>query len=202
LATWLLGFGCLPNTEFVHSTAETLGLTATPDWIVVVLFVLLQGTVGMVTGVAVATGEEIGWRGFLVPELAKVLPFTRVALVSGLIWASWHYAITPIVYRDADLPVWFSLLTFTFVAVAISFAQAWLRLKSDSVWPPIFLHASHNLWMQSIFFPLTTANEKMKRVAGDLGLAFVVVAAVVAVVFWAMRHRLGTPVDNVSATAS
>ena len=107
-------------------------------------------------GVASAAGEEIGWRGFLVPELARVLPFTGVALVSGLIWASWHYPITAVVYKDADLPPWFWLLTFTFVAVAISFAQAWLRLRSDSVWPPIFLHASHNLWMQSIFFPLTT----------------------------------------------
>lgn len=93
-------------------------------------------------------------------------------------------------YRDADLPAWFWLLSFTFVAVAISFAQAWLRLKSDSVWPPIFLHASHNLWMQSIFFPLTTENAKTKWVAGDLGLAFVVVAAVVAVVFWAKREDL------------
>ena len=190
LATWLLGFGGVPNNEFVRTTAETLGLTGTSDWVVIVLFVLLQGTVGMVTGVATAAGEEIGWRGFLVPELAKVLPFTGVALVSGLIWASWHYAITPIVYRDADLPAWFWLLSFTFVAVAISFAQAWLRLKSDSVWPPIFLHASHNLWMQSIFFPLTTENEKTKWVAGDLGLAFVVVAAVVAVVFWAKREDL------------
>ena len=58
------------------------------------------------------------------------------------------------------------------------------------MWPPIFLHASHNLWMQSIFFPLTTENEKTKWVAGDLGLAFVVVAAVVAVVFWAKREDL------------
>jgi uncharacterized protein len=190
LGTWLLGFGGFPNTEFVHTTAESLGLTGTPDWIVIVLFVLLQGTTGMVTGVATATGEEIGWRGFLVPELAKVMPFTAVALVSGLIWASWHYAITPIVYRDAGLPAWFWLLTFTFVAVAISLAQAWLRLKSDSVWPPIFLHASHNLWMQSIFFPLTTPNESTKWVAGDLGLAFVVVAAVVAVAFWLKRGDL------------
>jgi membrane protease YdiL (CAAX protease family) len=199
LGTWVFGFGGFPNTEFVGTTAETLGLTGTPDWIVIVVFVLLQGTVGMVTGVAVATGEEIGWRGFLVPELAKVLPFTGVALVSGLIWASWHYSITPIVYRDADLPAWFWLLTFTFVAVAISFAQTWLRLKSNSVWPPVFLHASHNLWMQSIFFPLTTENETTKWVAGDLGLAFVVVAAVVAVVFWAKRGDVRIPVDNVSA---
>jgi hypothetical protein len=41
LATWLLGFGGFPNTEFVGTTAETLGLTGTPDWVVIVVFVLL-----------------------------------------------------------------------------------------------------------------------------------------------------------------
>ncbi|MCW2689788.1 MAG: Abortive infection protein, partial [Mycobacterium sp.] len=63
----------------------------------------------------------------LVPELAKVLPFRGVALLSGIIWASWHYPITAVVYRRVGLPAWFWLPTFTFVAVAISFAQAWLR---------------------------------------------------------------------------
>jgi hypothetical protein len=53
-----------------------------------------------------------------------VLPFTGVALVSGLIWAARHYPITAVVYRDDGLPPWCWLLTFTFVAVAISFAQA------------------------------------------------------------------------------
>jgi len=38
----LLGFGGFPNTDFVNSTAHTLGLTGTPDWIVIVVFVLLQ----------------------------------------------------------------------------------------------------------------------------------------------------------------
>jgi membrane protease YdiL (CAAX protease family) len=122
-----------------------MGMPGTPHWVVIALFVLLQGTTGMVAGVGAAAREEIGWRGFLVPELAKVLPFTGVALLSGFIWASWHYPITAVVYRDAGLPPSFWLPTFTFVAVAISFAQAWLRLRTDSVWPPIFLHASHNL---------------------------------------------------------
>ena len=141
-----------------------------PDWVVIAVFVVLTGTTGMFTGAAVATGEEIGWRGFLVPELAKVLPFTGVALVSGLIWASWHYPITAVVY----------------------FAQAWLRLKTDSVWPPIFLHASHNLWMQSIFTPLTSDREYTKWIAGDLGLAFVIVAAVVATAFRLKRGAIST----------
>jgi ABC-type cobalamin transport system permease subunit len=38
---------------------------------VIAMFVVLTGTTGMFTGVAVATGEEIGWGGFLVPELAR-----------------------------------------------------------------------------------------------------------------------------------
>lgn len=33
---------------------------------------------------------SLGWRGFLVPELAKFMSFTSVALTSGLIWAVWH----------------------------------------------------------------------------------------------------------------
>jgi hypothetical protein len=60
------------------------------------------------------------------------------------------------------------------LAVAISFPLAWLRLRSDSLWPAVFLHASHHMWMQ-IFWPLTTDREYTKWVAGDLGLAFVVV---------------------------
>ena len=86
LGIWIFGFGGFPNSDFVQTTAEAFGLGGAPDGVVIALFVVLTGTTGMVSGVAAATGEEIGWRGFLVPELAKVLPFTGVALVSGLIW--------------------------------------------------------------------------------------------------------------------
>jgi membrane protease YdiL (CAAX protease family) len=200
VGTVVFGFGGFPNDGFVRTVADTMGLSGIPTWAVIVLFILLQGTTGMVAGVGAAAGEEIGWRGFLVPELARALPFTGVALLSGFIWAAWHYPITAVVYRDADLPPAFWLVTFTFVAIAISFAQAWLRLRTGSLWPPIFLHASHNLWMQSVFFPLTSERQYTKWVAGDLGLAFVVVAAVVAVGFWLKRGDL--PVDELSRRAS
>jgi uncharacterized protein len=104
LGIWILGFGGFPNTESVRPTADAFGFCEAPDWVVIAMFVVLTGTTGMLSGVAAATGEEIGWRGFLVPVLAKVLPFTGVALVSGLIWAAWQYPITGVVYRDAGLP--------------------------------------------------------------------------------------------------
>ena len=104
LSIRILGFGGFPNTDSVHQAAESLGLSGAPDWVVIAMFVVVQGTAGMVAGVGAAAGEEIGWRGFLVPELAKALPFTGVALVSGFIWAAWHYPITSVVYRDVGLP--------------------------------------------------------------------------------------------------
>jgi membrane protease YdiL (CAAX protease family) len=94
--------------------------------------VTVLGTAWMIADVGATTGEEIGWYGFLVPELAKVLPFTVVA-------------------------------------IAISFAQAWMRLKTGSIWPPIFLHASHNLWTQSVFTPLTTDTEYTQMGRGRPG---------------------------------
>jgi hypothetical protein len=105
-----------------------------------------------------------------------------------------HCPIRAVVGRGAGLPPWFQPLTFRFVAIAISFTQAWLRLKTGSIWAPIFLHASHNLWMQSNFPLLTSDHEYTKWVADDLHLAFIVVAAAVAGVFWFKRYDLRT--DN------
>jgi membrane protease YdiL (CAAX protease family) len=64
------------------------------------MFVVLTGTTRARLRLAAATGEEIDWRGFPVPQLVKVLPFTGVALNSRVIWASWHYPITAAVARS------------------------------------------------------------------------------------------------------
>jgi membrane protease YdiL (CAAX protease family) len=50
------------------------------------VYILLAGSFGLVKSLASALGEEIGWRGFLVPELFKNIGFTGTALVSGVVW--------------------------------------------------------------------------------------------------------------------
>ena len=37
------------------------------------------------------------------------------------------------------------------MVVSASFMLAWLRLKSDSVWPAAVFHASHNVFVPGIF---------------------------------------------------
>src|SRR5581483_7983949 len=76
---WLWGF---PNPDFFKQAGETLGLPG-PAWISVTLYILLFSAFGLVGSLASALGEEIGWRGFLVPELARNFSFTTTAFISG-----------------------------------------------------------------------------------------------------------------------
>ena len=137
-----------------------------------------------------ALGEEIGWRGFLVGRLAGITSFTNVALISGAIWALWHMPLILFADYNAGAPGWYSLLCFAIMVVASSFAYAWLRLKSGSVWTGMLLHASHNFWIQGFFDPITTDRGITKYLIGEFGAALVVVLVVVAYLYWRRRHQL------------
>ena len=91
---WFFGFGGIANKEMIMDWAKELELvgigTLAPRFAVIVA-VILSGTIGVVRAMATTLGEELGWRGFFIYELRKVLPFTGVSLFSGIVWASWHW---------------------------------------------------------------------------------------------------------------
>jgi len=142
-------------------------------------------------GTMIATlGEELGWRGYLVPHLASAYSFTTTALVSGLIWAVWHYPILLFTDYGTGGPRWYLLLCFTVSIVGLSFAAAWLRLQTGSVWSAVLLHTSHNLFMLGIFAPLMVEGCTMYLLTGEGGLLMVITGVILAVVFWSLRARL------------
>jgi membrane protease YdiL (CAAX protease family) len=147
---------------------------------------------------ATVLGEEIGWRGFLVPELAKQHGFAATAVISGFIWALWHYPLLLLGDYHPSTPVWYYHPLFTLLLPAISFVWTWMRLKSGSLWPGVFLHAAHNTFIQRFFDPLTVYNDKTSYVAGEFGWALRVSAILLAIYFWSRRRE----VESVSARAA
>lgn len=137
-----------------------------------------------------ALGEEIGWRGFLVPELAKITTFSRTALISGALWAVWHYPLILFADYRSTTPSWYATLCFTVMVVGISFPFAWLRLKSGSVWTGMILHASHNIFIQGVFDPLTRDTGITNWIIGEFGAGLAVVGALVGLLFWQKRADL------------
>jgi membrane protease YdiL (CAAX protease family) len=151
--------------------------------------IVLTATLGVALDCAFAAGEEIGWRGFLVPLLASRYSAARAALVSGLIWSAWHYPLILFGDYNGGTPGWFSLGCFTAMVVGIAFIFAWARLASGSLWPCVLLHAAHNSWIQGVFTPLTADTGPTRWFIDEFGIMLPVTAGIAAYLVW-QRWRL------------
>jgi membrane protease YdiL (CAAX protease family) len=76
------------------------------------------------------------------------------------------------------------------MVLSISFVFAWLRLKSGSVWTGAILHASHNLYIQGIFTPLTGNTGKTAWFIDEFGVVVPIAALAFALYFWSRRNEL------------
>ena len=190
LVVWVTGLGGFAEADFVKRTAEQFGWAHFPPALTLALFILLTATLGLVGKTSRALGEEIGWRGFLVPELSKVVGFTGVGIISGLMWAVYHFPVLLFADYNAGTPAWYGLTCFTLMVVADSFILAWLTLRSGSLWPAAILHGSHNLFIQSIFTPLTRDTGSTNYIIDEFGIGLVITIAIGAIVVWRKRSEL------------
>jgi membrane protease YdiL (CAAX protease family) len=178
LLAWLTPLGGFLEPDFLRRTAAQFGWSGFPASLTLVLFILLTATLGLIGKTSRALGEEIGWRGFLVPELNKVVGFTGVSIISGLMWAAYHFPVLLFGDYNKGAPAWYSLTCFTLMVVADSFILAWLTLRSNSLWPAAIFHGSHNLFIQSIFTPLTRDTGNTNYIIDEFGLGLVITIAI------------------------
>jgi len=191
LLIWIFGFGGLASGEIILDWAQDLGLTGIGTLhptTAAIVGVSLLGTVGVIRAMATTLGEEIGWRGFFIYELRKVLSFSGVALFSGIVWASWHWPL--IVYYGEN--VLLELTAFFVVIISMSFMMTYYTFKSKSLWPAVIFHAVSNVYIQKIFPPLTTEIEGTEYWLGENGIMFAIVSLAFGAYFWrkAIRENL------------
>jgi membrane protease YdiL (CAAX protease family) len=136
-SVWMTGIGPF-NLE---GAATVFGIGFVPVFLATIVFSLFT-----------AAGEEIGWRGLLVPEMAKFMGFTKLALLSSAIWAAWH--LPPIVFSTyhGEGPLWYSLAVFVPSVMGGGIVLAWLRLRSGSVITAVLFHGFWNYFIQQ-FYP-------------------------------------------------
>ena len=180
-AAWALNTGALAPADFAATTASAYGFANHPALATALIGVPLIVTVVVLSSVTWALGEELGWRGFLLPRLVERIGFTGACLVSGVIWAVWHYPSLLWADYNAGTNPAYSMACFTAMVVAMGFMLGWLRLRSGSVWPCALLHASHNTFVQGIFDPMTANVGASRLVTTEFGCGLALAIAVAAV---------------------
>jgi membrane protease YdiL (CAAX protease family) len=144
--------------------------------------------------IPLSLGEEIGFRGYLLPRLQELEP-TKAVVISGFLHGTWHLPLILLTSfylnegnRFLTIPLFLMLLTAAGVMYGV------LRLTTDSLWPSVILHAAFNAFL-GVFATLTVARSPLTiYIIGESGVLTLTVTAGVA--FWFLQRWLNTRSTN------
>lgn len=168
VALGVLGHGLVTGIkpDFSDITAYDLFGEGATLWLFVVPFFLID---------LITNGEEIGWRGYVLPRLQKKFNALTSSLILGVIWGLWHLL--------RFLPHWdpVSFAWFMVHILAFSVILTWVyNGTKGSLLMVAIMHASSNT--AGIFFPMasTASSENMGSYLGYV--LFEVLAAIIVVI--------------------
>jgi membrane protease YdiL (CAAX protease family) len=162
-----------------------------PMGILQTMFTILRG---LLISMLLALGEEIGWRGYLLPHLLP-LGRTRALLLSGLLHGIWHLPLiflTPFYHASGDR--WTVTISFLLTLTVAGVFYGYLRLTSQSVWPAALAHGAFNMFLTT-FAAMTVAvgsADVLEYWAGESGVITLIATTLGAV--WLIYRLQRQPV--------
>jgi CAAX protease family protein len=183
---WITGLGGVPKDSFVVNGGLTIGMPGKPAWEIIVAAFGYISVLMLLPSMITALGEEIGWRGFLVPELADWVGARGACVFSGMVWALWH--MPAILWHgyggEGGTPRAYQVACFTAMVMLSAIVMGWLRLKSGTVWPSALVHATHNAIIQNFFDHITAPKAYTAWFVGEFGCALLLPIGLMAWYSW------------------
>ena len=119
-------------------------------------------------------GEELGWRGFLLPELQKSYSNLNSAIIIGFIWFIWHIPLwwAPFGTLVSGEPIsLISVFTYFIMLICLSIIITWLVINSKgSVLIALLFHLSINAGIALLFFPDLNMDFKKVHLLSSIGM--------------------------------
>lgn len=128
-------------------------------------------------------GEELGWRGFLLPEFQKRYSNLKSAIFIGFIWFFWHIPLwwAPFGTLVSGEPIsLIPVITYFIMLICLSIIITWLVINSKgSALIAILFHLSINAGIALLFYPELNPDFKKVHLLSSIGMliftAFLVV---------------------------
>jgi len=139
----------------------------------------------------VSNGEEIGWRGYVLPRLQARHSALIASLILGVVWGFWHL---PKFLADDSSPFWLFMIRIT--ASAVLYTWLFNNARGSLLLTTLF-HASANT--AGVFLPI--ANTAVGSNVNALVIqAALEVCAAIAVTLFAGPARLSRTQDKQTST--
>jgi membrane protease YdiL (CAAX protease family) len=164
-----------------------------PSWTIDLLISLLMGTV-------VIAGEEIGWRGYLLPRFQQLTSRRRAAVATGFAHGLFHLPLILLATTyDTGGVRWIVAPAAVLTITAGGVFYAWLWDRSKTIWPVAIAHNTVNtVFDLGAAAVVATSGSSLAYVAGETGFATLGVCVVAAVVLlrWARVWRSPAVVER------
>lgn len=188
--------------ELLEVQLATLGTEVElPPIGILVALQLVNVVIGAFINLIPALGEELGWRGWLLPKLMP-LGAVPAIVVSGVIWGLWHSPLVLLGYNYPTAPGWLGVLCMIAMCILVGAIFGWLRLRSESVWPAALAHGSFNaaagfaLIMAQAGEAIDTTQATILGWSGWIVPLIVVIVLVATGQFRSARPRYAPPVPQ------
>ncbi len=196
LLTWLLGIG-RPDWQLVNffgtiaATGVDMSTAPSPTLLLGALFAISLVGAPFINGLF-GLGEELGWRGFLLPRLMP-LGKTKAYLLLGVIWGLWHAPLVAVGFNYPGSPI-LGIIFMILLTSAISLTLNELTLHYKSAILAGWIHGVFNSQSYGIWRSLLFAGTN-PFLGGITGLVGIVVLALVgfATMHWVNRAETGKP---------
>lgn len=133
------------NAEEAMSKMNESGMNMKTMFLLSIVMCIVEVPfINMLTGI----GEEVGWRGFLYPELMKNMSRVKAWLLGGVIWAAFHFPA--MIFGGYEYgknyigaPV-LGLVTFSIACIAVGIMHEIIYDKTKCIWYPALFHGAIN----------------------------------------------------------
>lgn len=95
-----------------------------------------------------ALGEEIGWRGYLLPLLLQITSTRKAVILHGFLWGIAHAALIYFGFNYSNAywgAPYSGMIMMIFVCVVLGIWLAYVTIKSGSIIPATILHGASNV---------------------------------------------------------
>jgi membrane protease YdiL (CAAX protease family) len=174
-------------TDLDSSTQSAIAAGMPPIGVLIAVQVLII-PLGAILNSFFAFGEEIGWRGWLLPAL-RPLGLWPALVLHGALWGLWHSPLILLGYNFGYLD-WRGVALMTGGCIAWGMLFGWSRLRSGSVWPAVIGHGALNAAAGVIVLVASAATEPNMALVGPLGMvAWAIIALLVIVLVLTGQFR-------------
>ncbi len=131
-------------TVLKEAAASTGGLSAYNLLLITILQIII---IGPVINIIPTLGEELGWRGYLLPKLRLLLSDRAALVITGIIHGIWHIPVIVMGHNYGASYIgypWLGILAMIVFTVWLGVIEGYISVKLESVIPAAMIHSAVN----------------------------------------------------------